>query len=70
MIFQAIGTRAWFLGEAGGGRGSTLHYIYKATCYLCDLLWGQWVVPAKPWQFSSWQQKNLLQKVVSLLTAN
>ena len=41
--------------------------IFRATKWsfrLCDLLWGQWMVPPKPWQFSGWQQKHLLlQKV-------
>ena len=34
--------------------------IFRATkwCFcLCDLLWDQWMVPKKPWQFFSYPRK-------------
>ena len=67
MICQpAVSPHLALVGPAVGATASRISIIYKATSCLRDLLWGQWTVPAKPWQFSGWQQKNLLeeQKVI------
>ena len=66
-VVLSLGLALRLIIQLAVSRLTTESYLWGKS--LCDLPWDQWMVPDKPWQFSSWQQKHLKPKGKILLSA-